>query len=195
LVARRFGRHGDGIRAAVIVATAALGARALKAGLEASDPLRAEAARELGSGFYPSGHAAVAMALCLGTMLVARTCPRWLVLAGGAWCAVHGLVIVATRSHHVSDVFGGYLLGVTVASTIGLRGRRGDAIAPRIEWSATRAFVAATIAASLLMELARRAAPVGQPRMVLLVSTVALSLAALLLVIGFVRLLHAPARR
>jgi membrane-associated phospholipid phosphatase len=121
LLARRRGRTRDGILAVFVVATAAVGARALKALLDAADPLGAEAARDLGPAFFPSGHAAVSMALCLGAILVARDHRRALVFGGVVWCSVHGFVIVAGRSHHVGDVLGGYLLALALALLIGLR--------------------------------------------------------------------------
>lgn len=195
-LARRLHRQSDGVRAAVIVAIAAFGARALKAVLGALDPVGGEAARELGPAFYPSGHATVAMALCLGAMVVARDHRRALIVAGAVWCAVHGFVIFATRSHHVSDVLGGFLLGVVLASTMGLRAGSDALTRPRIDWTAVLAILTAAIATALLMELARRmAASFAQPRAVLMVTAAGLSAAALLLVAGFGRLLGVAARR
>jgi len=193
---RRRGRLQDGIRATLIVASAALGARALKAGLEAVDPARAEAARWLGGGFYPSGHAAVAMALALATILAARDHRRAFVLGGVAWCSVHGFVIVATRSHHVSDVLGGYLLAIALALLIGLRSSAHAQATPCIDWTGLLTIVTAPIAAALVMEVARRTAvPPTQPRATQAVIAVGLTAAASLLVIGFVRLVNGAVRR
>lgn len=195
-LARRSGRQGDGIRAALIVAAAAVGARVLEMLLGASDPLGGEAARMFGREYFPSGHAAVAMALCLAVLVVVREQRRPLVLAGGIWCALHGFTIFAARSHHVSDVLGGFLLGLAAASLIGLRHRSDAPTGPRIVWTAVLAILTAVIAAGLLIELARRmAASYAEPGTVLLVTGTAVSVAALLLVAGFARLLDAPARR
>jgi len=58
-------RHGDAIRAVAIVAAAPVLAHVAKMALKDGDPLGTEASRQLGAGFFPSGHAAVVMALCL----------------------------------------------------------------------------------------------------------------------------------
>jgi membrane-associated phospholipid phosphatase len=194
-LSRRAGHQKDGICAAVIVVLAAVGARALEALLQASDPLTAEATRALGPAFYPSGHAAVAMALCLGTLIVVRDPRPRLVLAGGVWCAVHGCVIFVTRAHHVSDVLGGFLLGVVLASVIGLRASSDVPIERHSGWTAVVAMPTAGLCAGLLFALARWvAASANQPRAVVVVTAAGLSIAAFLLVAAFSRLLSGRAR-
>jgi hypothetical protein len=67
-LAIRSGRPVDGIRAGALVAASALLAGELEALLAGVNLLGTEAARELGPSFYPSGHAAVVMSLCLAAL-------------------------------------------------------------------------------------------------------------------------------
>lgn len=189
----RRARGQEAIRAALVVVGAAVAARALKAVLEELDPLGAENARTIDVGFYPSGHAAVAMAVCLGAILVARDHRRAVAVGGVVWCSVEGFVIVAGPSHHVSDVLGGYLLAIALALVIGVRvGSRADT-APRIERTGLLALAAAPVASVLLVELARSTAiSSAQPRAALVFVAAGLAAGAALLVLGFVRLLEAP---
>lgn len=193
--ARRIGCRDDGTRAFVIVATAALGARVLKALLQDLDPVGREAARELGSAFYPSGHAAAATALCLATTVVLRHHPwPYLLLAGGAWCGVLGFSIFATGSHHISDVIGGYLLGFAVAVALALRGWPASGSDGRAGQTTVIVMLTSVIAAVIAAELAGRMAVSSLPaRAVLLTAAAGLCAIAFSLVSLFLRLLD-PAR-
>ena len=190
----RRGRKQDGIKAALVVAGCAFAARALKALLEALDPTGAEADRGVDPGFYPSGHAAVAMALCLSAILVAPGHRRAIAIGGAIWCSAEGFVIVAGRSHLVSDVLGGYLLALALALIAAARaGGRAEAAPLRADPIALLAIVIAPIAAGLLMELARTiAVSSSQPRMALVAMAAGLAAQVALVVLSFVRLL-APA--
>ena len=122
-------RHGDAIRAVAIVAGAPVVARVAKMLLEDRDPLGTEASRQLGAGFFPSGHAAVVMALCLAALLVAPGPRPRVLVAAGVYASLLGFAIAAGRSHHLSDVYGAFLLAAAVAA-LGLVGRtppRGEA--------------------------------------------------------------------
>lgn len=191
--ARRLGRRDDGVRAAVIVVTAAMGARVLEALLQRLDPVGGEAARQLGSAFYPSGHAAAAMALCLATIVVLRDHPRpWLLLAGGTWCSVHGFAILANRSHHISDVLGGFLLGFAVAATIGLRASSDVRLGARAGQRTVLVMLAGVVIAVMAADLARRmTASSLPPRAALAAATAGLCATAFSLVSLFLRLLDA----
>ncbi len=194
--ARRLGRRGDGIRAALMVVVAAVGARALEAIVQLLDPVGGEAARQLGSGFYPSGHAAEAMALCLAAIIVLRGQRRRSLLLGGIWCSAHGFVIFATHSHHISDVLGGFLLGFAVAAMVGPRASSLRRRAERAEQKAILLMPAGVVAAVLSAQLAREMATSSlPPRAVLVTAAAGLCGAAFALVYTFVRLLHAAARQ
>lgn len=187
--AGRLGRRDDGIRAALIVAGAAIGARVLKFLFEALDPFGGEAARQIGPGFYPSGHAAVAMALCLGAFIVLRDQRLPLLPLGGLWCGVHGFAIVAVRSHHFSDVLGGFLLAFAIAASIGLRAVPAARLSTRTARTAIL-MLAGVIAAVVAAQLARDMAVASlSPQVVRLVVAVGLCIAAIALTATFLRLL------
>ena len=64
-----------------------------------------------GSGFFPSGHSAAALALTLAAIIA--TPDRWRVAAAVSGAVAAGLLGIGnlvTHSHHPSDVVGGYLL-------------------------------------------------------------------------------------
>lgn len=131
-------RPADGLRAAVLVGAAPVLSLGGEEALETFDPLGVEAARHLGPGWYPSGHAAAAMALALAALIVAPAAARGrvLLLAAGVWPAVAGWAILADAGHHVSDVAGGLLLATAIGSALVLR-RRGDTGAVRrLPWPA-----------------------------------------------------------
>jgi membrane-associated phospholipid phosphatase len=95
----------------MLIVGASLTAEALKALLGTLDPLEGESRRVLGRHFYPSGHAALTMSLCLAAILAAPSRRRLqvtLVVAGAPM--VMGGAILVTGSHHLSDVLGGFLV-------------------------------------------------------------------------------------
>jgi membrane-associated phospholipid phosphatase len=194
-VAHRSGRPADGIRAAALVAASPAVAAALEAVLGSLDPLRAEAARELGRSFYPSGHAAVAMSLSLAALIVApaRGRPK-VMLAAGVWSSVSGWVIFATRSHHPSDVLGGFLLALALASIAVMRRPQRDEAAPRgrsLPGTRIAAVLGAVAATALILEPARwLSIPLGPLDPALLLAGVVLSAAAFLIVSAFARVLE-----
>jgi membrane-associated phospholipid phosphatase len=194
-LAIRFGRPTDGIRAAALVAASALLAGELEVVLGRVDVVGAEDARELGPSFYPSGHAAVAMSLALAAVLIAPPRSRLAVtLAGAVWSSLFGFAVYAGGSHHPSDVLGGFLLALAVASLAAVGRPALNDAAPRDRRFPTTpiAAVVGTMAvASLLLELARRLSiPLGlvQPR--LLLAAAVLSAAAFVIVAAFASLLE-----
>jgi membrane-associated phospholipid phosphatase len=194
-LAIRFGRPTDGIRAAALVAASALLAGELEVVLGRVDVVGAEDARELGPSFYPSGHAAVAMSLALAAVLIAPPRSRLAVtLAGAVWSSLFGFAVYAGGSHHPSDVLGGFLLALAVASLAAVGRPALNDAAPRDRRFPTTpiAAVVGTMAvASLLLELARRLSiPLGlvQPR--LLLAAAVLSAAAFVIVAVFASLLE-----
>lgn len=196
-IAWRDGRRGDAIRAVVIVAAAAVVTRVAKLLLEDRDPLGSEASRQLGTGFFPSGHAAIVMALCLAALLV-RPWPRGqLLLAAGVCASFMGFAIAAGRTHHLSDVYGAFLLAAAVAA-VALVGRT-----PARERDAggdtglggrqIAMAIGAIIAAILVLESWRIA---GQPHYLpgLAATAAATSALAFLIVVAYERLLHRQPR-
>jgi len=195
-MAWRAGRRGDAIRAVAIVAAAPVVARVAKMALEDGDPLGTEASRQLGAGFFPSGHAAIVMALCLAALLVAPWPRRRLLLAAGVYASALGFAIAAGRSHHLSDVYGAFLLAAAVAA-LGLVGRT----PPRGEDPNAGAglavahiviVIAAIIAGILLLESWRIA---GEPHDLagLTATATAASASAFLILAGYERLLRRTA--
>ena len=125
-------------------------AHALGAILGTVDLRHWESQRAIGSGFYPSGHAAVIMALCL-TLLTRRSrVARPGRLRRSRPCS--RARISSSRGHYPSDVIGGFLAAMTwsVAASGWLRvtdppviGRLG--LTPR-----TRSLAAVTLAVALV---------------------------------------------
>jgi len=192
------GRWREGLGLVVIVGAAGATANGLKSLLATIDPLGGETARTLGPGFYPSGHAAVAMALVLGALLVAPSWRRQLILLGGIWCSIHGFVIVAERQHHVSDVLGGFLLGAAVAGLLAMVPRLGrptttapDRLSVR---TITKALVAVIVAAPLLEAMHRLGLPIAGRLHVLLIVAAVICALAFVLVAAFGLLLDRPQR-
>jgi membrane-associated phospholipid phosphatase len=114
--ALRNGRRADLVPAVVLMLIAAPISSGAKRLLGRLDPLGQEHARELGVAFFPSGHAAAIMSLCLASVLLAR--PRSVhrrTAAAGACAALLGVSIVLGYSHHPSDVIGGYLIATSLA--------------------------------------------------------------------------------
>ena len=127
-VALRDRRPGDALRAAVLVGAAPVLSLACEEAFDALDPLGVEASRELGRGWYPSGHAAAGMSLALAALIVAPAGARgrMLVLAAGVWSTIVSWAILADAGHHPSDVAGGLLLATAIGGALVI-GRRGDA--------------------------------------------------------------------
>lgn len=105
---RRRGR-GSAVAVGLLLAGSNLTTGPLKTALGAVDLFGGEDQRPLGAAFFPSGHATAAMSLGLAlTIALDSTRPR---ARAGVWfAAVAGVAIVATSSHHPSDVVGGYLV-------------------------------------------------------------------------------------
>lgn len=188
--ARRMQRLEAGLRGALVVVVAVVGARVLEALLELADPVGGETARQLGPAFYPSGHAAAAMALCLAAFLVFRDQGRPLVALGGLWCSVHGLMIFASRSHHFSDVLGGFLVAFAVAAAI-VRLRVPAVVAgSRVDVRGVLVMLGGVAAAVAAADLARvMSAASLSPRLVLATAGAGICAAAFALTFAFVRLL------
>lgn len=110
-VAARTSGPGAALGTLVLIAGASLTAEALKALLGTFDPLEGESRRALGRHFYPSGHAALTMSVCLAAILAAppRRRRQVTIVAAGA-AAVLGGAIFVSGSHHPSDVLGGFLV-------------------------------------------------------------------------------------
>jgi len=191
----RAGRRGDAIRAVAIIAVAAVAARVAKMALEDRDPLGDEAARQLGAEFFPSGHAAIVMALCIATLLVAPLPRGRLLLVVGVYASLMGFAISAGRTHHISDVYGAFLLALAVGA-LGLVGR---APAPaersetteRLGGARTVLAIAAIVVGILLLESWRI---IGEPHYLpgLAATATAVSVLAFVILAGCERLVCAP---
>jgi len=139
-------------RGTALLAVAVLGANlstaALKVSLRDIDPLSAERARDLGAGFYPSGHVTAMMSVVLAAVVLAapgRPRARAALLGGLAAGAV-GAANVLALDYHASDVVGGLLMAtawVAGAHAIGPQPRCEHRSSPR------GALVAAVLAAAL----------------------------------------------
>jgi undecaprenyl-diphosphatase len=73
------------------------------------------------TGYFPSTHAAGAMAFCIACVACMRP-PRWrwpVGLAAAAIVVFYGATLVYTRSHYPSDVAAGYFVALAVAGAIG----------------------------------------------------------------------------
>lgn len=126
IVATALGSGGPAtaLRVVVLIVGASLTARGLEELLGTIDPLGAESERDLGSGFYPSGHAAVIASLCLAAVLAAPPRCRRQVAAGAAGAAaiLLGWALPVGGSHHPSDVLGGALVALGWAAVCWRRG-------------------------------------------------------------------------
>lgn len=152
-------------------------AHALEAILGTVDLRHWESQRAIGSGFYPSGHAAVIMALCL-TPLTRRSRlarPGALAAIAAVLACPHFLV----AWHHPSDVVGGFLVAMTWSAAVSGRLRVTDppvsgrlGLTPR-----TRSLAAVTLAVALvwLWPLAGRDAGESWYDMLLAVAAVAVA--------------------
>jgi membrane-associated phospholipid phosphatase len=194
-LASRSGRPTDGIRAGALVAASALLAGELEVVLGRVDLLGAEAERELGAAFYPSGHATVAMSLALAILLVAPRRSRFaLALAGAIWSSLLGFAICAGGSHHPSDVLGGFLLAFAVASIAAVGRPVLNNAAPRdrhLPTTVIAAVLGALVAVSLLLEVARRLSiSMGSLHPPVLLAGVLLSAAAFVIVWAFASLVE-----
>ena len=118
-VAHRDGRLADGVRAGLLISASAGLAKALEAALGGPDLLGGESERHLlGHWFYPSGHAAVAMSLSLAALLVAppRSRPAVALWASIGVSLFGYLTFAEGHYHHPSDVVGGFLVALALAS-------------------------------------------------------------------------------
>jgi membrane-associated phospholipid phosphatase len=87
--------------------------------LVAADPLGAENQRDLGIGYFPSGHAAAAMALVLASVYVVDSRLRTvLAITGGVLAALVGMGMLVTHAHHPSDIVAGYLIAMAWAAAV-----------------------------------------------------------------------------
>jgi len=169
---------------AVVAGSIALSLGAEEA-LEALDPLGVEGKRDLGPGFYPSGHAATILALALGPALVAPPgAANRLVLVTSVWAGAMGGAIVGTESHTPSDVVGGFLVAVFMTALAGAALDRSAAGRPRLELrttSALRRLAALALRGALAAAAIEAARLGGAPLEVLhpLLVASALALAAL----------------
>lgn len=152
---------------AAALAIALLGANAcaalLKAVLGDGGLLGGEHARDLGAGFYPSGHATAIMSIVLATIALAApgSARAKLALAGGLTAGVVGESNVVAITHHASDVVGGFLLATAWLAGVW-------AIIPTHRWSdrpgtAQAALAAAGAVAALGAVGAAVAAVIGWP--------------------------------
>lgn len=115
-------RRGRGTATALAVALIGANASAalLKAVLGEADLLAGERARDLGGGFYPSGHATASMSIVLAMVVLAAPgrLRAKVALAGGLAAGAVGVSNVVAIAHHASDVVGGFLLATAwVAGT------------------------------------------------------------------------------
>jgi undecaprenyl-diphosphatase len=108
---------GSAVVVGLLLAGANLTAGPLKAALGAVDLLGGEDQRALGAAFFPSGHATAAMSLGLA-LTIALDSTRPGARAGIWFAAAAGVAIVATSSHHPSDVMGGYLVAGAWAAAV-----------------------------------------------------------------------------
>jgi membrane-associated phospholipid phosphatase len=197
--AYRYGRVGDGVRAALLIPASAGLARAVEATLGGLDPLGGESQRQLlGNWFYPSGHSAVVMALALAALLVAPA-PRRPVVAlwGGVGASVFGYLTFAEGSHHhPSDVVGGFLIALALAGIATMRRPEPDRGAPSRNRRTTAkvwTVLAAIAGASLVLLPAwLLSAPLGPLQPPLLLAGSLVSAAAFLIVWTYERLLDRP---
>jgi membrane-associated phospholipid phosphatase len=169
-------------------------AHALEAILGTVDLRHWESQRAIGSGFYPSGHAAVIMALCL-TLLTRRSRvarPGALAAIAAVLACPHFLV----AWHYPSDVIGGFLVAMTWSAAVSGRLRVTDPpVSGRLALTRrTRSPAALTLAVALvsLWPLAGRDA--GESWSDLLLAVAAVAVAAGLIASLFAAALAAEAR-
>ena len=165
-------RPADALRAAALVGAAPVVALGCEEALETLDPLGIEAARELGAGWYPSGHAAAAMALALAALIVAPGAARGrlLLVTAGLWPAVAGWAILADAGHHASDVAGGLLLATAIAGALVMRRPGKTRPARGLPWTAIAVAVGLLALASGVLAAVddlRRPHSVLQPALIL----------------------------
>jgi membrane-associated phospholipid phosphatase len=194
-LAVRDGRPSDGVRAAALVAGSVILADRLKPVLGDLDLVGGEGARELGSAFYPSGHAAAVMSVCLAALLVWPPVSRFALVLGAALCSsAWGVAIYGGGSHHPSDVIGGFLVALVAASIVVI-GRSATNPADHRERgspiSALGVAVGALAALCLVLEGARRLSmPVGPLEAPLVLAGGGISATAFAVVIGFEQVLE-----
>jgi undecaprenyl-diphosphatase len=117
LLARR--RSADAIALAAGLAITELATQIIKRSIER--PRTMDAIYDAGGFAYPSGHAAISVTfLAIGVLLSRRLPTRIaLVIIGAALAAAIGLSRVYMRVHYLSDVTGGWSLGLAAFSLCG----------------------------------------------------------------------------
>ena len=198
-VAHRHGRLADGVRAGLLIPASAGLAKVLEAALGSADLLGGESERHLqGHWFYPSGHAAVAMSLALAALLVAPPRSRPAVALWGAiGVSLFGYLTFAEgHYHHPSDVVGGFLVALALAS-VALVGRHEPDQAATSRSSRTTIRVVTVLAAIAAAALALLPAwllsvPMGPLQPPLLLAGSLVSAAVFLIVSTYERLLDGP---
>lgn len=195
LTALALARHGrrTTLTLGVMLAGGLGSPRILKTVLEQSDPLHGEAARALGAGFFPSGHAAAAMALTLAAVVLAARHGRSAAAAavGGACAALVGVAHVLELSHHPTDVLGGYLLAAVWALVA--QAAFGEHDAPDAAPPGVRAAAPAVLTAGVVAVAAVAILAVSDARPQLTLGTAAVAAAAFAVAGACAALL--PARR
>ena len=117
LLARR--RSADAIALAAGLAITQISTQIIKGAVER--PRIADGIYDAGGFAYPSGHASLSVTfLAIGVLLSRRLPTRIaLVIIGAALAAAIGLSRVYLRVHYLSDVTGGWALGLAVFSLCG----------------------------------------------------------------------------
>lgn len=108
--------HRGRARAAVFVVVTVLGGSLLntsvKAAVDRARPLLADPVASAGHSAFPSGHAQGVAVAATVLLLVLWPAPRRAVLLAVGWALLMGFSRVALGVHYVTDVLGGYLLGL-----------------------------------------------------------------------------------
>ncbi|MDQ3696981.1 MAG: phosphatase PAP2 family protein [Gemmatimonadota bacterium] len=135
-VASRRGRTAT-LAAMSMVAAPVVTEMVVESVLVAVDPLGAENQRDLGIGYFPSGHAAAAMALVLTSVYVVASYLRTvLAITGAVSAALVGMGMLVTHAHHPSDIVAGYLIAMAWAAAViaTLPSTRADGWNARVPW-------------------------------------------------------------
>ena len=110
--------HGAGRIVAVLIVGANASTFVLERAVERLDPVGGERLRDLGEGFFPSGHATAAMSLgCAIVLAVPTSCAPLVSLVMSLYVAAVGVALVTPGNHHLSDVLAGMLIAAAWART------------------------------------------------------------------------------
>lgn len=147
LAAVRRGR-ATAVALGVTLVAANASAALLKMLLRESDPVAGETGRDLGAGFYPSGHVTAVMSVVLAMLVLVRLGPARAraALAGGLAAGAVGVANVVAQTHHASDVVGGFLLATAWMALM-------YAILPRTSRSARRRMPLEALALAVLVAI------------------------------------------